>query len=276
MKEAGAEQSELVLFLHGGPGTPDYLNEVTALLQHQFRVVSFDQRGTGRSVATNHSYSLAEYLADIRAVAGYFGQTSFHVFGHSWGGLLAQYYGLAYPHHVRSLFLCNPVPGPGWQWMQMIAEESLYIVRRAHWPDLKKIILAYWQGQFSRTRADEGWQQFYSIVWRYYFAEPARVPVLDPAWIKGIRTEPIRETVKTILSASVIMLDAGPQPVGFPVGIMYGADDFLQRSRKPTLKRFPGSHFYEIQGAGHVPWVDNQADFHRSLLDFYAKPPGAD
>src|SRR6056297_2112260 len=45
-----------VLFLSGGPGMPDYLQEVAQLLPTRW-VVSYDQRGTGGSEVFDDDYS---------------------------------------------------------------------------------------------------------------------------------------------------------------------------------------------------------------------------
>src|SRR3712207_9362581 len=56
-------------------------------------------------------------------------------------------------------------------------------------------------------KSDEGWQQFYTTVWKYYFSVPDAAPPLAPGLQAGIRTEPIRGTVKSILKTSATLLD---------------------------------------------------------------------
>ncbi len=274
VKSFGGTISRLLILLHGGPGTPDYLEKVAVLLQDRFHVLCFDQRGTGRSETLNHSYALSEYLEDIWSVARHFGYQQFHLFGHSWGGLLAQLYAKDFPTHVQSLFLCNPVPGTGRQWTAMIAEESLYITRRATWADLKRLLAASFTGHLVPNRADESWRNFYDIVWKHYFKKSGVVPEMDQEWAAGIRAEPILKTVKTILKTSPSLLHKISLPADLPVGILYGQDDFLQRTRKPVLKRFPQAKLYEVKQAGHVPWISNLEAFAQCLSDFYNKKSG--
>jgi len=82
-------QGEVVVLLHGGPGVPDYLRPVAEMLEPRYRAVTFDQRGVGSSVASQHRFELEDYLGDLDAVRQRLGVASVHLFGHSWGGLLA-------------------------------------------------------------------------------------------------------------------------------------------------------------------------------------------
>ena len=124
IKSQGAElavrdfggEGEAVVLLHGGPGVPDYLAPVAEMLRPQYRAVTFDQRGVGSSVATQHRYELDDYTSDLEAVREGLGLSSMHLFGHSWGGLLAQAYLQRFPDRVRSLFLSSPSAGLGAQW----------------------------------------------------------------------------------------------------------------------------------------------------------------
>ncbi len=269
VKVYGEEHPETVILLHGGPGVPDYLGDVAMLLSSCFRAVTFDQRGTGQSEATDRSYSVAHYLDDINATAGFFGLQSFHLFGHSWGGLLAQLYARQFASRLRSLFLCSPVPGPGRQWAAMIAEESVYIARRLRLSDLARISSGWLRGELAGS--EPGWQQFYETVWKYYFANFEAAPPLDPELRAGISGEAVRGTVRSILKTPAATLDGTAAALHGPVGVLYGEKEFLQRSRKPVLERFPAARVYEIKEASHISWVDNPASFNEALADFYGQ-----
>ena len=104
---------EPLLLLHGGPGVPDSMQAAIAPLLPEMRGISFDQRGTGRSRCLDGRYGLESYLADIEAIREGLGIGSWHVLGHSWGGLLAQAYAAGHGDRVRSLVLSSSSLGVG-------------------------------------------------------------------------------------------------------------------------------------------------------------------
>lgn len=106
---AGDEDVPAVLVaLHGGPGNcSDYMLSLEQLAGSQLAVVTYDQRGTGRSSKPSEGYSMAKYIADLEAVRQTLGTESVHLLGHSWGGVLALRYAVAYPQRVRSVILAG-------------------------------------------------------------------------------------------------------------------------------------------------------------------------
>ena len=269
VKVHDAGHPETVLLLHGGPGTPDYLDPVAAHLSRRFRAITFDQRGTGQSRALDGSYAMDRYLSDINAIADYFGLRHFHLLGHSWGGLLAQLYAKQFAPRLSSLFLCSPIPGPGRQWAAMIAEESLFIAGRLKLPDLFRISSGWVRGELGGS--EEGWQQFYETVWKYYFFNPEAAPPLAPELRAGISGKAAAGTVRAILKTPTHVLDDLATALPVPVGVLYAERDFIQRTQKPVRHRFPMARFYHIPRAGHVSWADNAASFYTALADFYGQ-----
>jgi predicted alpha/beta-fold hydrolase len=93
-------QNPVILYLHGGPGTPllqfiEYL-EKSERLEKYFTVCYWDQRGAGMtySKSTDISTMTAEQMVeDTREVTKYlksrFGQDKIYLFGHSWDHTLA-------------------------------------------------------------------------------------------------------------------------------------------------------------------------------------------
>jgi proline iminopeptidase len=111
---SGSPDGIPVLFVHGGPGSG------TSPIQRQFfdparyRIVLFDQRGSGRStphaeLADNTTLHL---IADMEALRRELGIQRWLVFGGSWGSTLALAYAEAHPERcsglvLRGIFLCR-------------------------------------------------------------------------------------------------------------------------------------------------------------------------
>jgi proline iminopeptidase len=95
-----------VLALHGGPGgTHDCLLSLNDLAARGYRVVYYDQLGCGRSDLARSvlEYSIARDVEDLQALRTQLGLGRVHLFGSSYGGLLAIAYALTYPEGLRSL-----------------------------------------------------------------------------------------------------------------------------------------------------------------------------
>jgi proline-specific peptidase len=106
-----------VLLLHGGPGaTHDYLESLEALAETGRRAVFYDQLGCGRSDRADESlWTVETYVDEVQAVRDALGLDTIHLFGNSWGGMLAMEYALTQPAGLASLMLASsPSSIPQW------------------------------------------------------------------------------------------------------------------------------------------------------------------
>ena len=116
---AGNLQSGNVLIaINGGPGlSSHYMLSLEDLAGDDFAVVTYDQRGVSRSSAPPmdpSNYTLAKYVDDLEAVRKAVSVEKVHLFGHSWGGLVAMHYATIYPEQVRSIVLMGS-GAPAWK-----------------------------------------------------------------------------------------------------------------------------------------------------------------
>ena len=96
--------------INGGPGFDhSYMLEspVWAGLARKRPVIFYDQRGTGLSTSNvpASSQTIRMLVEDLEALRRHLGVEKFTLLGHSWGGILALSYALAYPGHVSKLIL---------------------------------------------------------------------------------------------------------------------------------------------------------------------------
>lgn len=109
----GPPDSALLVVVHGGPGSDyRYLLNCKAFAEAGFRVVFYDQRGSGLSKRhPKDSYSIDIMVDDLGAVIGHYktrpGQKVF-LLGHSWGGMLATAYINAHPDKIDGAILGEP------------------------------------------------------------------------------------------------------------------------------------------------------------------------
>ena len=108
-----------VVLLHGGPGaTHDYLEPLEALAETGGRrVVFYDQIGCGKSdLPEDDSLWVVEtFVEEVDVIRGALGLDRIHLFGSSWGGMLAMEYALTQPRGLESLILASsPASIPQW------------------------------------------------------------------------------------------------------------------------------------------------------------------
>jgi proline-specific peptidase len=106
-----------VLLLHGGPGAAhDYLESLEALAETGRRAVFYDQLGCGHSDLGDESlWTVETYVEEVGAVREALGLDRIHLFGNSWGGMLAMEYALTRPPGLASLLVASsPASMPQW------------------------------------------------------------------------------------------------------------------------------------------------------------------
>lgn len=103
------KQKRPLLILHGGPGSAHNYLLGLAELQKDREVVFYDQLGCGESDRPNDAslWNLDTFVDEIAAVRKALSIEELHLFGHSWGGMLAIEYLLRQPQGIRSAILAS-------------------------------------------------------------------------------------------------------------------------------------------------------------------------
>ena len=99
------------------------------VLARQLRVITFDNRGVGRSRAFSYAYTTDAMADDAATVLNAVGVERAHVYGISLGGMVAQAFALRHPERVRSLVLGATSPG-GPRAVRPAAEVTAFFRRR--------------------------------------------------------------------------------------------------------------------------------------------------
>ncbi|OBH31086.1 proline iminopeptidase [Mycobacterium sp. E342] len=110
-ERAGGGAGLPLLVVHGGPGLPhSYLRSLERLADER-EVIYWDQLGCGKSdrPSNRELWTMQRSVAEMHAVVTGLGLDRFHIFGNSWGGMLAQQYALDVPSTARSLTISNSI-----------------------------------------------------------------------------------------------------------------------------------------------------------------------
>jgi proline iminopeptidase len=110
-ESCGNPNGRAALCLHGGPGSGCSPGQRRFFDPKAYRIVLFDQRGSGRSrpLAERHvdlgTNTTGHLIADIERLRQHLGIESWTVLGMSWGTTLGLAYAQAHPQRVRSMVL---------------------------------------------------------------------------------------------------------------------------------------------------------------------------
>ena len=106
-EESGNPRGKPAVFLHGGPGGGTDPKMRRFFNPRKYRIVLFDQRGSGRSRphASLQDNTTWHLVADIEALRTHLGIDRWLVFGGSWGSTLALAYAQKHPKRVTQLIL---------------------------------------------------------------------------------------------------------------------------------------------------------------------------
>jgi proline iminopeptidase len=173
-----------LLCLHGGPGFTHYYLEPLEALASQRRVIFYDQLGCGRAdrPADPGLWTVDRFVQELADVRAALGLERMHLFGSSWGGMLAMQYTLDRQPELESLILCGS-PASMTRWVRdcdaLLAEEPAEVrqVIRQHeadgftaCPEYQAAILGFyrkhvcrmspWPGGLERSFAEAGYEVY--------------------------------------------------------------------------------------------------------------------
>ena len=112
-----------LLCLHGGPGFTHYYLEPLEALADRRQVIFYDQLGCGRSDRPEDPslWTVDRFVEEVAQVRSALGLDRLHLFGSSWGGMLAMQYVLDRRPDLDSLILCGS-PASMIRWVKDCAE----------------------------------------------------------------------------------------------------------------------------------------------------------
>jgi len=96
-----------VVLIHGfGSKKESFIAQIPTLSQ-EFKILSFDNRGSGKSERPNIPYTMEMFVDDIMGLMDYLEIRKAHIIGLSLGGMIGLNFILKYPNRVNKLVLIN-------------------------------------------------------------------------------------------------------------------------------------------------------------------------
>jgi len=256
-----------LLCLHGGPGFTHYYLEALEDLASRRRVIFYDQLGCGKSDRPGDAslWTVGRFVEELAVVREALGLDRLHLFGSSWGGMLAMQYVLDRRPSLDCLILCgSPASMPRWV-------EDCGELLAAQPPEVRETIRAHEQNGFTAC------PEYAAAILGFYKRHVCR---MDP-WPEGLE--------RSFAEAGYDVYNTMNGPSEFTVvGTLKDWDvtDRLGEIDVPTLltggrydecrpehladmhKRIPGSELAIIEDASHLCFAERREDYMRVVNDF--------
>lgn len=100
-------QGEPLVFVSGLNGVGRYWKPQVALYSQHFRVITYDQRGTGQSDTRQREFSVDQMASELIGLMDHLKISRAHIVGMSTGGAIGQTIAIEHPERVMKLALCS-------------------------------------------------------------------------------------------------------------------------------------------------------------------------
>ena len=238
-----------VLMIQGLGASKNAWNLQRIAMATRFRIISFYNRGAGRSDKPTEPFTLEQMADDALAVLDAAGIETAHVVGASMGGVISQIVAVKFPHRVRSLTLvCTACRNHPWRqellqsWAKTAADKGMIEVGKeaAQWVmsprSFRRLVPAFtWMGPLAALRP------------RHSF-----VSQIDA--ILNTR-EDLVDQLSTISAPTMVIV--GNQDILTPRG-----------DSEEIAERIPNAELVVISGAAHGLMMEHSSTFNRILIEF--------
>jgi pimeloyl-ACP methyl ester carboxylesterase len=239
----GAADAPTVVLTHGAGGSHAvWYQQVPALAEAGYRVVTWDSRGFGRSSFTTGRLGTDEAAADLDRVLDAAGADRIHLVGQSMGGWWATAFALARPDRLRSLALTNTIGG---LWTEALTQHFATFVGSA--------------------AADDAVLGVHSALSpSFAVRDPARAFLYQQ--LNTFHSPPLRAVARALTGAHVDHADI--DALGVPVLVVTGSDDalFPPALVADSARRLANALVVEIGDAGHSPYFERPAEYNAALI----------
>jgi proline iminopeptidase len=267
--------NDVVFLLNGGPGLPcDYLRDShSCLVDEGYRVVAFDQLGTGKSDRPTDPalWTITRYVAEVETVRQALGLGQVHLVGQSWGGWLGIEYALTHPEALKTLVLENTAADIP----HLVGE--LNRLREALGPETGGMMLRH---EAEGTLSHPEYQAAVTILnYRHVcrLAEwPAPVKRSLDDWNMG-PYETIQGPNEFTYTGNLKDWNRIPDMhrITVPVLITVGAHDELTPACAARMKHaLPDAELKVFPNSSHMPFFEEPHAFFPVLIDFLARRGG--
>lgn len=249
---AGSPEAPPLLLITGLTGNCEGWFAQVPDLQETFYVISFDNRGAGRSSQPEPGYTMRDFADDTAALLEALGIGETFVFGISMGGMIALNLAVHYPEKVRKLALGCTTPGG----------------TAAVWPDTK-VVSAMTAPSCGDRRQDLLNDLWFILAPQTIETDPVLIEQLADVAEGNLQMEigfmgQFQATATHDVTAALAELQ-------MPVLVMHGDLDLLIpfANGRYLAEHIPGAEFAIYHNAGHLFYAEQAAAVNQRLREFF-------
>ena len=269
-------EGHAVVLLSGGPGlSHEYLQPLRSLASDA-QLVFFDQRGTGRSDKANlQDYTVEANVEDIEQLRRELQLDSFILFGHSWGGMLAQAYALKYPAHVSKLILADT--------FSSVTELNLSLMRmRNAAPEATRAIYDRYEQEGlykDRDRYPDEYQAGLEIAY-----EPVFISVPPPEYLQDVFSKLAYDVYRVMwgeesefkVTGTLAQFDVTHRlpEIRVPTLVIVSTSDIpTVAMAQQTAQLIPDAQLEVFEHSRHFPFIEEPETFFNVIRQFIQDKP---
>ena len=241
-------EGEPVLLLHGlGSSIRDWEWQVPLFAQ-QYRVITCDIRGHGRSSKPPGPYSISQFTADVVELLHQLQVDPAHILGLSMGGMIAFQLAVDHPQLVKSMVIVNSGP------------ELVLRTWKEHLGIWQRLLISRLMGP----------QKMGQVISQRLFPEPQQTEMartMATRWAENDKAAYLAAT-KALIGWSVAK--QLPQ-INCPTLVITADQDYTPVSAKEAyVKQMPQARLQVIQNSRHATPIDQAELFNTAVLQFWA------
>jgi 3-oxoadipate enol-lactonase len=240
-----------LVLIHGAQGDQSMFNSFAPVFAHDYRVLTFDQRGSGLSEKPHGDYSIAQLADDTAALMDHVGFDSAHIVGVSMGGMIALEFALRHPKRVRALVLgCTTPGGPKAVKIGGDSFTAAYSAKPMSSEDRGRALA---EAAFTRGYLDRHPEIVPAMI------EARRQRPLDPVALEGRLKAAMRHDVYDRLAL-----------IKCPTLVITGKDDALISWKNSQLlaDQIGNAKLVLLEPAGHCFWLEQPEQSHQAIEHF--------
>lgn len=256
-----------ILIINGGPGfsSEGFVPLAKKISDQGYQTILFDQRGTGKSSMEkmdSSTITMDLMVADIEAIRKKMNIDEWVVLGHSFGGIMANYYTTQHPSHVKAIIASSS----GGVDLALLGDAQSNLYSKLTQTEIDS--MQYWSAQ--RRNGDNSayaQQQFAKYMAPAYVYNRKFIPVVAERLTQG------NMTLNRLVWNDLIRIeyDCKPELRSFkkPVLIIQGKNDIISEDLASTADHvFSNSRVVLLDSCGHYGWLDQPDDYFGNIYGF--------